>query len=52
MGYSWESQKEREHWEDQDISKWTILKWILERYDVMVWIGLIWLRIGTRGTLL
>jgi hypothetical protein len=26
---------------------WIILKWILERYNWMVWIGLIWLRIGT-----
>jgi hypothetical protein len=26
---------------------WTILKWILDRYDTMIWIGLIWLRIGT-----
>jgi hypothetical protein len=24
-------------------------KWILERYDGMVWIVLIWLRIGTSG---
>jgi hypothetical protein len=24
-----------------------ILKWILERYDGMEWIGWIWLRIGT-----
>jgi hypothetical protein len=31
---------------------WTILKWILERYDGMVWIGLIWPRIGTSGGLL
>jgi hypothetical protein len=30
----------------------TILKWILERQDGMVWIGLIWLRIGTSGGLL
>jgi hypothetical protein len=29
--YWWESQKERDHWEDQDVGKWTILKWILER---------------------
>jgi hypothetical protein len=30
--------------------KWgTILKWILERYDGMVWTGSIWLRIGTSG---
>jgi hypothetical protein len=27
----WESQKEREHWEDQDVGRRTISKWILER---------------------
>jgi hypothetical protein len=26
IGYWWESQKERDHWEDQDVSGWTILK--------------------------
>jgi hypothetical protein len=31
IGYWWERQKERDHWEDQDVSGWTILKWILER---------------------
>jgi hypothetical protein len=29
--YWWESQKIRDHWEDQDVGGWTILKWILER---------------------
>jgi hypothetical protein len=29
IGYWWESQKD--HWEDQDVDGWTILKWILER---------------------
>jgi hypothetical protein len=29
--YWWESQKERDHWEDQDVGGWTIIKWILER---------------------
>jgi hypothetical protein len=48
----WESQKERDHWEDQGVGGWTILKWILEREDGMVWIRLIWLRIGTSGGLL
>jgi hypothetical protein len=40
IGYWWESQMERDHWEDQDVGGWTILKWILERYDGMEWIGL------------
>jgi hypothetical protein len=26
MGYWWESQKKRDHWEDQDLGGWTILK--------------------------
>jgi hypothetical protein len=47
-GYWWESQKESDHWEDQDVGGWTILKWILDR---MEWIGWIWLRIGTSGGL-
>jgi hypothetical protein len=25
--------------EDQDVGGWTLLKWILERYDEMVWTG-------------
>jgi hypothetical protein len=25
-GYWWEIQKERDHWEDQDVGGWTILK--------------------------
>jgi hypothetical protein len=49
IGYWWESQKERDHWEDQDVGGLTILKWILEGDDGMEWIGLIWLRIGTSG---
>jgi hypothetical protein len=31
---------------------WTILKWIIERYDGMVWTGSIWLRVETGGGLL
>jgi hypothetical protein len=27
----WESQKERDHYEDQDVDGWIILKWILDR---------------------
>jgi hypothetical protein len=52
IGYWWESQNERYNREDKDVGGWTILKWILERLDVIVWIGSIWLRIGTSGGLL
>jgi hypothetical protein len=27
IGYCWKSQMERDHWEDQDVGGWTILKW-------------------------
>jgi hypothetical protein len=52
IGYWWERQKEGDHWEDQDVGGLAILKWILERYNGMEWIGLIWLRKGTSGGLL
>jgi hypothetical protein len=31
IGYWWESQKERDHYEEQGVDKWTILKWFLDR---------------------
>jgi hypothetical protein len=30
IGYWWESEKERDHWEDQDEGGRIILKWIVE----------------------
>jgi hypothetical protein len=47
-----ESQRERDHWEDQDVGGWIILGWVLERWDGVMWTGLAWLRIGTGGELL
>jgi hypothetical protein len=44
-----ENQKKIDHWDIQDVGGRTILKWILDR---MVWIGLMWLRVGTSGGLL
>jgi hypothetical protein len=38
IGYWWESQTEREHWEDQDVGGWTISKWIGQ--DGMDWIDM------------
>jgi hypothetical protein len=31
VGYWWQSQRERDHSEHQDIGGWIILKWVLER---------------------
>jgi hypothetical protein len=52
IGYWWVSQRERDHYEDQDVVGWIILRWILQRSDGVVWTGLVWLRIGTGGELL
>jgi hypothetical protein len=40
LGYRWESQKERDHWEDQDVVGRTILKWILREIG---WDGVDWM---------
>jgi hypothetical protein len=37
IGYWWESRKEGDHWEDQDVGGWAVLKWMLDR---MGWDGL------------
>jgi hypothetical protein len=46
------SQKEGDHSDDQEVGGWTMLKYILERQNGIVWTGSIWLRIGTSGGLL
>jgi hypothetical protein len=38
IGYWWESRKEGDHWEEQDVGGWTISKWNLGRWDGVDWI--------------
>jgi hypothetical protein len=52
IGYWWETQRGRDHKEDQDVVGWIIFVWILERWDGVMWTELVWLRIGTDGELL
>jgi hypothetical protein len=37
--------------EDLYADRRIIIKWILEKYDGVLWTGLIWLRIGISGKL-
>jgi hypothetical protein len=45
IGYWWESQKARDHWEDQEMGGWTISKWILE----IGWDGVDWMDMAQDG---
>jgi len=43
---------QRDNFEDLDVDGRDVTEWVLEREDGKVWIGFIWLRIGTSGGLL
>jgi hypothetical protein len=40
VGYWWSSQKERDHWVDQDVGGWSILKCFLREIG---WDGVDWM---------
>jgi hypothetical protein len=42
----------RDHLETLGADGRTMLKWVLKEYDVRMWTGITWLRIGTRIRLL
>jgi hypothetical protein len=45
----WGSQRERDHWGDQDIDGRIILRWIFRKLEEVVRTVWSWLRIGTGG---
>jgi len=46
IGSWWGNRREGDHWGDLGVDGW-ILGWISRRWDVGVWTGLGWSRIGT-----
>ena len=52
QGFGRGNLRERDHLGDPDINGRIILRWMFRKWDVGVWTGLRWLRIGTgRGHL-
>ena len=45
----WGNVKERDHLGDPGGDGRTILRWIFRKWDVVVWTGSRWIRIGTGG---
>jgi hypothetical protein len=45
----WGNLREIDHLEDPELDGRIILTWIFRKWDVVVWTGSSWLRIGTGG---
>jgi len=52
QGFWWGNLRERDFLGDPDIDGRILLSWISRKWDVEVWTGSSWLRIGTGGGLL
>jgi len=48
-GSWWGNRRERDQWGDLGVDGWILLGWIARRWDVGIWTGLGWHRIGTGG---
>ena len=48
-GFWWRNLRERDHLEDPGVDGRIILSWILRKWDVGVWTGSNWIRIGRVG---
>ena len=49
IGSWWGNRRARDHWGDLGVDGWIILGWISRRWEVGMWTGLGWHRIGTGG---
>jgi hypothetical protein len=51
-GFCWGNLRERDHLGDPGVGWRIILRWIFKKWDVGLWTGYSWLRIGTVSGLL
>jgi len=48
-GFRWGNLRERDHLGDPGVDGFIILRWMVREWDVGLWTGWSWLRIGTGG---